>query len=97
MSEYIVYTGIAVVVWNIITFSLYGADKRRAKRNKWRISESTLIACAFLMGGMGALLGMNVFHHKMKHLKFKLLVPVAVVVNIGIVVGGLYYMDMIQW
>ena len=73
---------LAVVMWNIITFALYGIDKGRAKMNQWRISEATLITCAFLMGGIGALLGMNVFRHKTKHLKFKLLVPLAVIVNV---------------
>ncbi|MCL2421071.1 MAG: DUF1294 domain-containing protein [Defluviitaleaceae bacterium] len=77
-------------LWNIITFAMYGIDKRKAKKNKWRISEATLIACAFLMGGVGALLGMNVFRHKTQHLKFKLLVPLAVLVNIGLVVGVAY-------
>ena len=78
------------VIWNIITFSLYGLDKRKAKTNKMRISEATLITCAFLMGGIGALLGMSVFRHKTKHIKFKLLVPLAVIINIGIIIA-LYF------
>jgi len=60
-------------------------DKRRAQNNEWRISETTLIGCAFLMGGIGSLLGMNVFRHKTKHVKFKVLIPLAVIVNLGIV------------
>lgn len=76
----------AVIAWNIITFVMYGIDKRKAKKSKWRISESNLLAVAFLMGGIGALLGMTVFRHKTKHFKFRLLVPLAVIVNIGVVV-----------
>jgi len=75
-----------VVLWNIITFLLYWIDKAKARKNKWRISEGTLLTCAFLMGGVGALLGMSLFRHKTKHLKFRLLVPLSVVVNICIVV-----------
>ena len=82
-SDMIAYVVVAVVAWNVTTFALYGIDKRRSKKGKWRISEATLIACAFLMGGVGALLGMSVFRHKTKHLKFKMLVPLAIIINIG--------------
>ncbi len=92
----LVYIAVAAAIWNIVTFSLYGMDKGRARKNKWRISEATLITCAFLMGGVGAMLGMNVFRHKTQHLKFKLLVPLAVIVNIGVVVGCLYFMGIIS-
>ena len=73
------------VLWNIITFAMYGADKGKARGGRWRISETALIACAFLMGGLGSFLGMRAFRHKTRHLKFKLLIPLAIAVNIGIV------------
>ena len=84
-----------VVVWNVVTFSLYAADKRKAKNNEWRISEATLITCAFLMGGIGALLGMRILRHKTQHIKFKLLVPIAVILNIGIIVLFLFLTNVI--
>ena len=74
-----------VVAWNIIAFALYGIDKSKAKKGKWRISEATLITIAFIMGGVGSVLGMRIFRHKTQHMKFRLLVPLAVVINIGIV------------
>ena len=77
---------IAYAIWNIATFTLYGMDKRRAKKRKWRVSEATLIACAFLMGGFGALFGMTIFRHKTSRMKFKLLIPLAILINVGIVV-----------
>ena len=80
------YIILALILWNIVVLALYGVDKRRAKRHEWRIRERTLLLCAFLMGGVGALLGMGVFRHKTKHMKFRLLVPLAVVVNAVIVV-----------
>lgn len=85
----------AFIVWNIITFFLFGIDKSKAKKGKWRINEAVLITCAFLMGGMGSLLGMLIFRHKTRHLKFKLLVPLALVVNIGFVVL-LYYAGLLH-
>jgi uncharacterized membrane protein YsdA (DUF1294 family) len=86
MNEPIIILALVIAAWNIITFALYGADKQKAIKKSRRISEKTLILCAFLMGGIGAFLGMAVFRHKTKHLKFKLLVPVAVIVNIGVAV-----------
>jgi len=64
---------------------LYGIDKWKSKNNKWRISERALILCAFLMGSAGGILGMKVFHHKTKHMKFKILLPFALIINIGVV------------
>jgi len=88
---FIIILAAAIALWNIITFALYAADKRRAAKKQWRISEATLIACAFLMGGIGAMLGMNLLRHKTHHVKFKLLVPIAVVLNIAIVVAALWF------
>jgi len=85
MNDWI-YLVLIMALWNIITFALYGIDKRKAMKSKRRISERSLILCAFIMGCVGALLGMSVFRHKTKHLKFKLLLPVALIINIGIVV-----------
>ena len=56
-----------------------GMDKRRAIRNKWRISERTLLLIAFIGGGIGSFLGMRIFRHKTKHRKFVILLPVAAV------------------
>ena len=73
------------IIWNFIVFLLYGADKLKAVNKKWRIRESNLIISAFLMGGIGALLGIRTFRHKTKQLKFKILIPVAIITNILII------------
>lgn len=65
---------------NIITFFLYGIDKSRARRDAWRISEFTLIGCAALGGALGAFLGMHLFHHKTKKLKFRILIPIFLII-----------------
>ena len=83
---YLILAGI-VLLCNIVAFSLYALDKKRAKNNEWRIKEATLIASAFLMGGLGAMVGMSVLRHKTQHIQFKILVPVALVLNIAIVVA----------
>ena len=96
MNGWIVFA-IVIALWNITTFALYGADKQKARKNKRRISEATLILCAFLMGGAGALFGMSVFRHKTKHLKFKLLVPLAFILNIVIVALILRQYDIMSF
>ena len=71
-----------LVLWNIIVFAMYGLDKHKAKRNKWRISEKTLLLSAALMGGLGALFGMRIFRHKTKYPEFKIGVPLLLILNI---------------
>jgi len=68
---------------NVIAFAAYGIDKWKARHGKWRISEMTLILLAFIGGALGALLGMKVFRHKTQHWKFKILVPLALLLWIA--------------
>jgi hypothetical protein len=60
---------------NIIAFVLYGVDKKRAINHGHRIPEWVLIWMARLGGGLGCWLGMRYFHHKKKHSKFQILIP----------------------
>ena len=82
---------IVLIIWNIIVFAVYGLDKQKAQQRKRRISEEMLLLSAALMGGIGALLGMHVFRHKTKHLKFKISVPLLIVLNIAVVCVYLYF------
>lgn len=73
-----------LLVINVIAFFMYGIDKWKAKKNKWRIPEKTLLGAAFFGGSVGALAGMQVFHHKTKHWKFKIGVPMCLVLHVGL-------------
>lgn len=77
---------IYIFIINIFTFCLYGLDKKKAKKGKWRISEMTLLLTALTGGSLGAFLGMKIFHHKTKHLKFKVLVPLFLIIHIILLV-----------
>ena len=80
--------GLAVyLLWNVFVFCLYAADKRRARRNAWRVRERTLILCAFCQGAVGALAGVYLLRHKTQHLKFTVLIPLALIVNLAILIG----------
>ena len=83
----------ALLLVNIVAFASYGIDKRKAQKDRWRIPESTLLLLAFFGGGVGALLGMRVFHHKTKHWKFRILVPLFLVMQVALAVW-LFYRGM---
>ena len=71
-----------LVAINIVAFFVYGIDKLKAKRNRWRIPESTLLLLAVIGGSVGALLGMKVWHHKTMHKKFTYGIPLIIAVQI---------------
>jgi len=64
-----------LAIINGVAFVMYGVDKYKSMHHKWRIPENTLLLLALAGGSMGAMLGMQVFRHKTKHLKFKYGVP----------------------
>ena len=82
MTQTIVYYLIAL---NIVTFFVYGIDKWKAKRAKWRIREAALLGLAVLGGSIGALLGMKVWHHKTMHKKFKYGLPLILLAQIVLI------------
>lgn len=74
----------AWVLINLVVFVLYGVDKRRAKKQLWRIPEKTLLLGTWLLGGVGAWLGMRTFRHKTKHLAFQISAPVGALISIAV-------------
>lgn len=77
---------IYLVAINVITFFVYGIDKWKARRSKWRIPESTLLGLAIVGGSIGAWLGMKTWHHKTLHKKFKYGIPLILIVQIALVI-----------
>lgn len=75
-----------LVILNVLTFLLYGIDKWKAKRSRWRIPESALLGMAAVGGSVGAWLGMRVWHHKTQHKKFRYGVPAILVAQIVLLV-----------
>lgn len=70
---------------NVVTFFIFGIDKWKAKRSKWRIPETTLLGLAVIGGSIGAWLGMKVWHHKTMHKKFKYGIPLILLAQIAII------------
>lgn len=78
--------GLAYLVGiDLVTFLVYGADKRRARRGGWRVPEATLIALAVLGGAGGALLAMILFRHKTRKPRFYVTVPLVLVAQLALV------------
>ncbi len=71
-----------LLIINVTTFFVYAADKRKAKKGKMRVPEKTLFLLAGMGGSIGALLGMQVLHHKTKHLSFVAGIPLILIAQI---------------
>ena len=82
MEETICY----LLAINIATFFLYGIDKYKAKKGRWRISEATLLLMAVIGGSIGAWVGMRIWHHKTMHKKFKYGIPIIIILQVTIAV-----------
>ncbi len=75
-----------LIILNLIGFALMGLDKRRAIRGLLRVPEATLFAIAIAGGSVGSILGMLIFRHKTRHLKFKIGLPIILLLQVLIVV-----------
>jgi len=85
---------IYLAVINMVTFFMYGIDKWKAKKSKWRIPEATLLIMAVVGGSIGAWLGMKVWHHKTLHKKFKYGVPAIIIVQLALIDYILYRFEI---
>lgn len=71
-----------LLIINAVGFALMLIDKWKARKNRWRIPEATLMGIAALGGSVGSLLGMYTVRHKTQHPKFTLGIPLILAVQI---------------
>lgn len=83
-KEFLWLVGAILLALNLLSFTLCVVDKRRARKNKWRISEAALLTLSALGGSLGLLIGMAVSHHKTSKLRFALVVPLMLMVHVGL-------------
>ena len=62
-----------------------GIDKRKARTGAFRIPELTLFTVAVIGGSAGALLGMYLFRHKTRVLRFKIGIPLILCLHIALI------------
>lgn len=80
---------------NVLGLVLFGIDKWKAKHDKWRISEATLLSVTAIGGSIGAWIGMKVWHHKTMHKKFKYGIPLVMVLQFSLLLFTLYWLNSI--
>ena len=73
-------------ILSVITFFMYGIDKFKAQRGKWRISEKALLISSFIGGAVGGFLAMQLFRHKTKHWYFNVVNILGLMWQIGLIV-----------
>ena len=77
-------------IWNFIVLLMYRTDKLRSVTKGRRTKESTLLLCSILMGAAGAIIGMMLFNHKTRKMKFCVIIPLAFILNV-IIAAIIYY------
>ena len=82
-----------LVVMNLVTFTVYGVDKWKARRQRYRVPEKTLFLLAILGGSVGALVGMHLFHHKTRHWYFRYGIPLILLFQIVLPLLAAYLMQ----
>lgn len=78
---------IYLIIINLITFIIFGIDKFKSIKNKWRFKESTLINLCFIGGSIGGLISMYLFHHKTKHSCFHIGIPLIIITQIIVMIS----------
>lgn len=74
-----------LIIINAAGFLLMLVDKYQARKNLWRIPESTLMTIAAVGGSLGCLAGMYTFRHKTRHPKFTIGIPVILAIQVALI------------
>lgn len=88
------YLLVWLVLINIVAVFVYRSDKKKSEKGKWRTRETNLLLYPLFGGGIGSAIGMYVFRHKTKRIKFIIGVPILTIVSV-IIIYSLFYYDII--
>lgn len=84
------YILLSYLIINLIALCLMGVDKRKAKKQKYRIKESLLLSVGFF-GCIGFVSGMLWFHHKVSKPKFWVVAPIYIWIHAILVSVFIYF------
>lgn len=80
-----------LLVWlgltNVLLSYLMYRDKQKARKRKYRIPEKYLLLLGILGGGLGGILGMQLFRHKTKHTYFYLVYILGISIWVWILIN----------
>ena len=85
----------SMFIMSCIAFFSYRRDKMLAQKGAYRTAEKTLLILAVCLGGVGAFAGMKIYRHKTKHLRFQIIVPVSMALQV-ILLGVLIYLAFLR-
>lgn len=80
-----------LLIVNAAGFLSMLVDKLKAKKNLWRIPESSLLTIALIGGSVGSLIGMYTARHKTKHKKFTIGIPAILAVQVVLAITLFLY------
>ena len=73
------------VIINVVAYLIMRIDKNNARNGKKRISEASLLTLAAVGGSIGVLVSMYVLHHKTRKKRFKIGVPLILLLQIAFI------------
>ncbi len=76
-----------LLLLNVLTFLIFGWDKRAAKRQKQRVPEARLYGLTALGGFVGAWIATKVFRHKTIKRSFRWRLMVATIFSVALWYG----------
>ena len=82
MAQTLIILCLWLLSMSIIVATLYGWDKWRATRNRWRVSELALHLGELLGGWPGALVAGHIFRHKTYKRSFRLVRAGCIMLNV---------------
>ncbi len=82
LQAYWPWLTVYLICVSLVGFALFGADKARARKGRWRIPEKVLFGVAFLGGTPGCLVGMHLFRHKTRRWYFRWGIPLILLIQL---------------
>lgn len=73
---------IYMIVMNLIGFFVMGADKLKSRKHRRRVPERVIFTISIISGSVGVFVGMYIFRHKTRHMKFVVGIPVIIAAQI---------------
>lgn len=90
MIKYIILVYFLLI--SVISIIVTVHDKNAAKKNKWRVPESTLLFLGFIGGATFMFITMLIIRHKTKKAKFMVPLPLFAVVHLVALVLAFIYL-----